>query len=60
MQAHVDAAHKALADCIALDKAWRQGKLQEWVTQNLEAERKAFYGDSGNSDDGGTDPESDG
>jgi hypothetical protein len=39
------ALEKHVTESIQIDKAWRGGKLSEWVAANLEAERKAFYGD---------------
>lgn len=56
-QAAVDALTRHVRESAEIDKAWRRGTLSEWVAHNLEAERKAFYGDSGNGDDGGTDPQ---
>jgi hypothetical protein len=44
-QSHVSALEKALAESIAIDKAWSRGELSQWIAENLEAEREAFYGD---------------
>lgn len=55
LQSQISDLEKALAESIAIDKAWSQGRLQEWVTENLEAERKAFYGDGDNDGNSGAD-----
>jgi hypothetical protein len=45
-EAVISGYEAALAESQAIDRAWLSGKLDEWLTANLEAERKAFYGDA--------------
>ncbi len=47
LDAGATAAEGFVADSIAMDRAWKAGKLDEWMAKKLETQMKEFNGGSG-------------
>jgi len=48
---HADEYEKFVSDSLAMDQAWMEGTLDEWISNRFDAERRKLFG--GTAPEGG-------